>query len=110
MPEVVPLDLAPGQCLEVGVGKGAPEAGGGETVGLAAAERQRRAVVGVPMADVARKLASPLAIARRAGLVVAGRGIDEAIEVERERDVVIDAGNGPVAVPAVTEVIRLHLV
>ncbi len=75
----------------------------GEAVGQAAAEGQRRSVRRVPMANRAGEFGGTLPIADGTLRVAGQGGVDQPVEVECERDVVVGAPDPPVAIPAIAE-------
>src|SRR3569833_1177103 len=105
MPEVVSLDLPPGQGFEIGIGEGTPDGAGGIAIGEATAEGEDAAVLVEPMLNVPCEQTGTIAKPRAAVVVAfAQASIEQAVEVHRERDVVGDAADDAVAVPTVAEI------
>ncbi len=88
----------------------APESHHGKTVGQAATKRHRRAIGGGHVDKIFGKQAGAIAQRRRAGRVIIGvqGGVNQAIEVERHRDVVVFRPAGAIGVPAVAKIVGFH--
>ncbi len=111
MAHVVALDFRPGQGLYVGKRQYAPEAAGGKPICLAAPESEPGAIRTEPVADILREDTGTLAI----GIATGGVGlcqdrIDQRVKMHGEGDVVIDAFDRPVAIPAFAEPESLDLI
>ena len=104
MPKVQALYFRPGQRLHIGEGQRTPERRGREAIGQAAAERKCGAVGAEPVAVILRKQRSALAIQSCPRSVRAQLRVDQAIEVESERVVVVELRPLAVTLPAFADV------
>src|SRR5690606_37940239 len=110
VPQEMTLDHAPGQGLDIGKGQGAPEAAAGEAIGEAAPEGERAAILVEPVLDILGEEAGALLVFGGAGGVAPGElRIDQAVKMHGEGDVVSDAADIAVAIPAIAQIKALQL-
>ena len=88
----------------------APESHHGKTVGQAAAKRHRCAVGGGHVDKILREQAGAFTQGSRAGRVIAGveGGVNQAIEMERHRNIVVLRATRTIGVPAVAKIVGFH--